>query len=50
MKMPASRTAVLPVACPHWISALAKFIPSDEDSWLLPAKNAPCPEAQSWPA
>ena len=50
MKMPASRMAVLPVACPHWIRALAKFMPSDEDSWLLPAKNEPWPEAQSWPA
>jgi hypothetical protein len=50
MYRPALRTAVLPVAMPHWIRALAKFIPSDEDSWLLPAKNAACPAAQSWPA
>ena len=50
MKTPASRTAVLPVAWPHWIRALAKFMPSDEDSWLLPAPNAACPAAQSWPA
>ena len=27
---------MLPVAWPHWIRALAKFIPSDDDSWLLP--------------
>src|SRR3954453_16813448 len=50
IQMPASRTAVLPVAWPHWIRALAKFCPSEEDSWLLPEPNAPCPDAQSWPA
>ena len=50
MNSPASRTAVLPVARPHWIRAVAKFIPSEDDSWLLPATNEPCPEAQSCPA
>ena len=40
MNRPALRTAVLPVAWPHWMRALAKFMPSDDDSWLLPATNA----------
>ena len=29
---------------------MAKFIASDDDSWLLPREKAPCPEAQEWPA
>src|SRR4051812_42398738 len=49
-KMPASRSSFLPMAAPHRIRPVEKFMSSDDDSSLLPSWYCEGPFAQPCPA